>query len=235
MFGFGEDTVTCTLNNTLSNASYWLDYILRPNRDSILISCIQPIIASIGIFLNLAFIAMVWTRKNLHSVTNTYLVHLAIADSMFVFFKTVVNFISYFKSPWAPNWAFLGPAGCIIDKVVPSSCYYASLLIVTLVTLDRYLAICFPFKHRQIASHGRARKLLMLCWMTAILSGSVHAFEGVNFNTFCMQPSGRTDIFYKFASCSPFNRKITNTTSYILEFGSFVVLMSGKVYLICSF
>ena len=230
MFGFGEGTLTCTVNNTEPLPFVFKELLTRLKRDSILISCIQPVIASLGVFMNLLFIVLVWKQNNLHSVTNTYLVHLAIADSVFVFFKTVVNLISFFKSPMALNYVFLGRAGCIMDAFVPFSCYYASLMIVTIVTLERYIAICYPFKHRRMNGKSRTRKLLTACWITAALFGLAQAFETMDFLSFCIQFTGGNEdnVLYKYGNCQPLNRDITNISSFILEFGTFFIAMIGK-------
>ena len=78
----------------------------------------QPVIAFSGVLLNALFIIAVALNKNMHTITNNYLVNLAIADLMFLTFYTTYSTIKILtKSPFTGNWVFLRPYGCFF--VIP--------------------------------------------------------------------------------------------------------------------
>lgn len=153
----------CNVNNSFVISSFLLPYYARTPYENYLLLNIQPTIATIGAVLNTIFILVVVLDKQMHTLTNIYLVSLALSDLLFLVFYSIVTYIGAVISPFYYNWQFLGPAACLIINTIYYGTYYFSLFIVTFICFERYLAVCYPLTHRKIASKSRTKKLVMGC------------------------------------------------------------------------
>ena len=158
----------CHENNTGTLPEFLYPAIIRTPYEYAILAVPQPIIACLGVLLNGLFVAVVALNKNMHTITNIYLVNLAIADMIFSTFPSAASTIATTQSPFSRNWAFLGPYGCFFITPVYFIPYFASLFLVTMASVDRYLAVCFPLLHRRIARKSRARKIVIACWILAL-------------------------------------------------------------------
>ena len=129
-----------------------------------------PLIAAFGIFSNCAFVFVVFRVKSMRNVTNIYLVNLAFADSSLLLAAFSQYLGDYIVSPeYDMRFSFHTIFGCAAPNFLIYLCYYASLWTVTLVSLERYLAICHTFWHRMITNKGRAIRMVCLVWVISSL------------------------------------------------------------------
>ena len=75
----------------------------------------------------------------------------------------------------------------------------ASALSLTAFTIERYIAICHPIKSKSICTISRAKKIIGVCWIFAIIYCSPWFFLTKHGST-CVQGIGEVIIF-------PFNWK----------------------------
>ncbi|XP_072023216.1 neuropeptides capa receptor-like [Amphiura filiformis] len=127
-----------------------------------------PILLIIGIVGNTAFIYVVFKSPRLHTITNIYLVSLAVADILFVTVSIASYIWSYVNSPVRMDTPFKHSVGCSFLYMVTITCYLASILFVTLVTFERYYAICYPLKHRKINTKSRTYKFVVFTWIFSL-------------------------------------------------------------------
>ena len=65
----------------------------------------------------------------------------------------------------------------------------ASALSLTAFTVERYIAICHPIKSKTICTLSRAKKIIMTCWIFAIIYCSPWFFL-TNLKSSCVQGIG---------------------------------------------
>ncbi len=165
----------CTENN-----SYPLFYdgqiqpgLLYDLGTRILVSFIIPTVVSFGIMANGIFLFAVYRIRSMRNITNLYLVNLSIADLVFLITAGGKSIYQYLYYPYMDDTLSLGAAGCAIITAITYTSYFASIAIITLVSLERFYAVTQPLKHRLIHSHWRVAKLLIGSWVLALLLGAL--------------------------------------------------------------
>ena len=151
-----------------------------------------PLVASFGVFSNCAFIFAVYRVRIMRSITNMYLVNLAIADSCLLIAALSQYIGDYIVSPdYDLRFSFHTTFGCSVPNFLIYLCYYASLWTVTLVSLERYLAICHTFWHRLISTKKRALRMIAVVWLIALVfSGFAAPYTPI---TLCLKSSASND------------------------------------------
>ena len=146
--------------------------------DEYIFKMVLPIVLSVGVIGNLVFLFTVLRLKRMRTVTNIYLSHLAVADVLFLLVSCGVYTWTYFESPISHNTPLPSSFSCGFVFFVIYLCYFASVSIVTMVSVERYYAICSPIKHRTISSKSRTLKILAGLWFTAsvLAAGSTPRF-----------------------------------------------------------
>ncbi|XP_071847096.1 neuromedin U receptor homolog nmur-2-like [Apostichopus japonicus] len=106
---------------------------------------LMPILLIIGILDNVAFMVVVARLPAMRTPTNCYLVNLAIADVIFLVFAMGEKVWIYKQSPYSGDAVVFGEVfGCVIFPLLSDVSYFASLCFVTLVSFERFIAVCRP-------------------------------------------------------------------------------------------
>ncbi|XP_072032882.1 neuromedin-U receptor 2-like [Amphiura filiformis] len=135
-----------------------------------------PLVAVVGILSNSAFIFVVHRVRFMRNVTNIYLVNLAIADCSLLCAAFTQYIGDYVISPdYDLRFSFHTSFGCSMPNFLIYLCYYASMWTVTLVSVERYLAICHTFWHRIVSNNHRAIRMVIIIWIVSILFASLAA------------------------------------------------------------
>ena len=224
----------CTANNSKYLIPWIVPHILRKPSETMVLLYFQPVICSIGLLLNFVYIFVVLRSKVLHTITHTYLINLAVSDCIYLMYSCVYGLLEQFYSDLRNNVAFLGRGGCIYTTVISYTCYFTSLLLVSVVTTERYLAICRPLLHRGIASRGRTRKLILFCWIiSACLATSMliqYGYQDEDCRKFTSEFS-HLNLPAKFAACRvvpTLKPAIYIHFQPLVECGTFIITFVGK-------
>ena len=135
-----------------------------------------PLVAAVGIISNVAFIFVVYRIKFMRNITNIYLVNLAIADCSLLIAAFTQYVGDYIISPsYDLRFSFHSAFGCFMPNFLIYLCYYASLWTVTLVGIERYLAICHTFWHRIVSNKNRAIRMVLSVWLFSLFLASLAA------------------------------------------------------------
>ena len=135
---------TCTVNNTLDlrNTTYiplWLIYL--PNEW--IVYMIWPSLLTFGVLSNVSFIWAVTRTPTLHTSTYYFLVSFACANLCNLFGLGLLHVITYAISVLrCDNMIFQS-----VIHLISIFTFLTAISLVTLVSLERYLAICYPIKH----------------------------------------------------------------------------------------
>ena len=131
-----------------------------------------PLVTAFGLFSNSAFIVVVYREKTMHTITNIFLVNLAVADFCHLTATFSESIGSYSNSPVYDFESFKSSFGCFMHSFLVYLCYYTSLWTITLVSIERYLAVCHPLWHRHVKSSERAFRMVGAAWLISVLFAS---------------------------------------------------------------
>ncbi|XP_072035372.1 neuromedin-U receptor 2-like [Amphiura filiformis] len=136
--------------------------------EKFLISYVFPIVIAIGFTTNLAFLWTLVRVRDMRTTTNFYLANLACADLILILLKTVATYFNR-SSDLAVGGPWKSVSACASRTIALYIGYFASISLVTLVSIERFLAICFPFKHRMINDKAHTIKMVSGAWLLAII------------------------------------------------------------------
>ena len=179
--------------------------------DVILLTIVMPIILAVGVIGNTAFLYVVVRISWMQTIPNKYLSNLAIADILLLLVAIGEKITRYVLSPYAYDEAILGYFGCIVIPVWKYCGYYASMLFVSLVTLERYFAVCRPLDRFITNTNRRSLQVIFLAWAISFVLGCTQIPSTCNMITYCVlwslddlqaQPNLPQSIGY----CHPVNK-----------------------------
>ena len=139
------------------------------------------IIFAVGFVGNVIFLFSVIRVKALKTVTNFYLANVAVADLLFLNLETS-NAIWQYKQKENP---FTTSFECGLYYFAYHLSFFASILLLTLVTGERYFAICHPLKHLQWNNKKRSVFLTSITWFVAAIFANFVALKFGKLEKFC--------------------------------------------------
>lgn len=152
------------------NSSTGEDEDLRVNTDiysKVVVTVLYAAVFAVGSLGNSITLYILLTKKSLHNLQSTvhyHLLSLAVSDLLILVLSMPVelyNFI-WFHYPWV-----FGDAVCRGYYFLRDSCSYATVLNISSLSVERYLAVCHPFKAKSIMSGSRTKKLVSATWLAS--------------------------------------------------------------------
>ena len=200
--------------------------------DRIVNLIVIPIITSIGIVGNLAFLFSIFRLRSMQTSLNIFTRNLAIADAAYLVSCIYWALTDYNKTK-IPNDAFGSWVECGIFAIVVHLSYFASLGFITLISIERYLAICAPLKHRAMKSKGRAKRLTATVWVVALITASAYVPQ-FSFTKMCLiwpESEEYVSLPIVFKACLPLNSYVS-IYCMLIGFVSFAaaLLINGTIY-----
>ncbi len=148
---------SCSFTTDLRNSSDLFNYIYRPH-ELILYTFVTPCIILIGFIGNTSFIWTVVRVSSLHTSTFIVLCSLAFTDLI-----TLTGIGMYEYNILVSPIRLVGlPILYNIGNTIMVFGFFASVGLVTLVSLERYLAICHPIKHHLMKATKRTVRLSLI-------------------------------------------------------------------------
>ncbi|XP_038047663.1 neuropeptides capa receptor-like [Patiria miniata] len=167
--GSGITSGECSERDTVNISQWAVSAWLYTPLDTSITTIVIPILWSLGIITNLTFLFVIVRVPKLRSDTNIYLAHLSLADLLFLNLTSTYSVWRYVDSPVAYHFPFVSTAQCISYFTFTNTGYYASIALVTVVSLERYLALCHPMKHLAIRGRRRTYRMIGICWLVGLL------------------------------------------------------------------
>ncbi|XP_006890639.1 PREDICTED: c-C chemokine receptor type 8 [Elephantulus edwardii] len=159
-------------NVTALTDYYYPDLISSPcegeliQRDSNLLLAVFYCLLFVSSFLGNSLVILVLiTCKKLRSITDVYLLNLALSDLLFVF---SFPFLTHYR---LDQWIF----GSVMCKVVSGFYYigfFSSMFFITLMSVDRYLAIVHAVYAMNVRTATVGTVLSFAVWLTAVVATS---------------------------------------------------------------
>ena len=190
-------------NYTMNEAEALLE--LYSTFEVIAITVLMPIILSFGILSNAAFLFMLYRVPKMRTITNFYLANLAVSDTMHLAFSIISKIYEYRISSVSFHPVYNGLFSCLVKTFVVSLSYYTTLFMVSLVSLEKYYAICRPLRHRIISGWDRTVKLTVGAWAISLISAASEIPSYCSIDYYCfVWPHGEAfvDLFDIYPYCS---------------------------------
>ncbi|XP_050536873.1 tachykinin-like peptides receptor 86C isoform X3 [Daktulosphaira vitifoliae] len=116
---------------------------------------------TVAILGNLIVIWIVAAHRRMRTVTNCYMVSLSVSDLFMASLNCLPNFIYMLNSDWP-----FGLELCIASNFIAYWTVASSVFTLVSITLNRYMAIVHPLRHRR--SRTRTQTVLILIWAISI-------------------------------------------------------------------
>ncbi|KAH8334789.1 hypothetical protein KR074_002224 [Drosophila pseudoananassae] len=164
------------------------------------------IVCCIGLFGNTLVIYVVLRFSKMQTVTNIYILNLAVADECFLI---GIPFLLYTMR--ICSWRF-GEFMCKAYMVSTSITSFTSSIFLLIMSADRYIAVCHPISSPRYRTLHIAKIVSAVAWTTSavlmlpviLYASTVEQEDGVNYSCNIMWPdaykkhSGTTFILYTF-------------------------------------
>ncbi|TMS33900.1 hypothetical protein L596_001588 [Steinernema carpocapsae] len=106
---------------------------------------------------------MIFERfKRMRNVTNVFLASLSTADLCLIWFCVPIMFVKYMSYAW-----FMGRFACYSVHYIQAFTCFCSVLTMTMISFERYVAIAYPMRNMWLSSIGRAKKAISCIWMAS--------------------------------------------------------------------
>lgn len=140
-----------------------------------LYSVVYSVVFVLGLITNCAALFVFCFRMKMRNETTMFMTNLALSDLVFVFtlpFKVFYNVNRH--------WPF-GDSLCKVSGTAFITNIYGSMLFLTCISVDRFLAIVYPFRSRSIRTRRNAALVCAAVWLTIVGGGiSVTFFSTIN-------------------------------------------------------
>ncbi|XP_054754187.1 allatostatin-A receptor-like [Lytechinus pictus] len=136
--------------------------------DKIFMEFVLPLLLCVGLVGNLLFIYVVCSMSTMRTATNWCLANLAVADLVFLTFGIGEKLWMYHHSPFVNDRYSFGEFGCPVVFAIIDASYFAALCMVTLVSMERYYAVCRTQSARTNTRKSMFIVLVVLSWVISI-------------------------------------------------------------------
>lgn len=166
-----EETFNATFNSEFAFPP--LNYYSIPLLTAITTAC--TLLFLVGVVGNVMTILVVSKYRDMRTTTNLYLCSMAVSDLLIFLCMPLDLYRMWRYRPWR-----FGDALCKLFQFVSESCTYSTILSITALSVERYIAICFPLRAKALVTKRRVRALILLLWTVSLLSaGPVFIMVGV--------------------------------------------------------
>ncbi|XP_007661090.3 olfactory receptor 14J1-like [Ornithorhynchus anatinus] len=162
---------------------------------------------------NLFIVAVTTLDRHLHTPMFFFLRHLSVLDLCLI---SVTGPKSFFNS--VTNNNAISFQGCILQVFFFVSAVVSEVALLTVMSYDRYAAICHPLLYEIIMNRGVCGKMAATSWLSGGLSGLMHTAT-----TFSEPFSGPNVIHHSFTICFSYI-----TVSYIRIFSAVLKMPSAE-------
>ncbi|XP_018583995.1 type-2 angiotensin II receptor isoform X2 [Scleropages formosus] len=152
-----------SLGDHTSNVS--CSNILATQHQNVIVPTVYSIIFLLGFMGNSLVVFVLCQRGARSTVANIYMLNLALSDMFFLAslpFWAVYYYFDY-------NWPF-GTLLCKLCGSLLSLNVYASIFFITCMSVDRYLAIIYPFQAQRRRNLCGARSVACVVWVVAAIA-----------------------------------------------------------------
>uniref|UniRef100_A0A3B5AFR5 G-protein coupled receptors family 1 profile domain-containing protein n=1 Tax=Stegastes partitus TaxID=144197 RepID=A0A3B5AFR5_9TELE len=120
-----------------------------------------------GLLGNILTILVVWLRPHMRSSTYLYLSSMAVSDMLILLLMPLDLYKLWRPRPWT-----LGDLFCKLTMFLSECCTFCTILHITFLSLERYLAVCWPITAKTVVTRRRTRAVIGCLWLGAAVSAA---------------------------------------------------------------
>uniref|UniRef100_A0A8C6KGI7 Growth hormone secretagogue receptor type 1 n=1 Tax=Nothobranchius furzeri TaxID=105023 RepID=A0A8C6KGI7_NOTFU len=120
-----------------------------------------------GLLGNILTILVVWLRPHMRSSTYLYLSSMAVSDLLILLLLPLDLYKLWRPRPWP-----LGDLACKLTMFLSECCTFCTILHITFLSLERYLAVCWPITAKTMVTRHRTRVVIGCLWLGAAVSAA---------------------------------------------------------------
>lgn len=150
----------------LSESDYLVRYLGPPMSPEFVPVCITYIIIFlVGVLGNSLTCAVILRYRVMQTPTNYYLLSLAVSDLLVLLLGMPLEVYEMWQ-----NYPFLlGEVGCLFKTFLFETVCFASILNVTALSVERYVAVVHPLKVKHMATRTHVKRVIILLWGLSML------------------------------------------------------------------
>uniref|UniRef100_A0A1B0GLI2 Putative neuromedin-u receptor 2 n=1 Tax=Lutzomyia longipalpis TaxID=7200 RepID=A0A1B0GLI2_LUTLO len=153
------------------------DAVTHSSRDPmsvvIPITVFYAVIFLAGVLGNVTTCTVISRNKSMHTATNFYLFNLAVSDLLLLVWGMPPEIYNI----WYPAQYPFNQSFCILQGLLSETSTNATVLTITSFTVERYIAICHPFRQHTMSKLSRAVKFILAIWIVAFCLAIPQAFQ----------------------------------------------------------
>lgn len=137
---------------------------MRPRPEAVLLYTLFSSITVLTVALNLLVIISISHFRQLHTPTNLLLLSLATSDLLVGLLVMPVETVRFIETCW-----LLGDLLCALSYIVGFTLTSASVGNMVLISIDRYVAICYPLQYPSKVTRSRVEASVCMLWASSLL------------------------------------------------------------------
>ena len=131
---------------------------------------VYSILLVLAFFVDSAILFVFWRAKELRNVTNNLLCNMVVADLLLAL-QTPMEGVSILSDVWEP-----GDGLCKMHRFLLHIFYNVVILSLTIVSIERYFAICQPLRFKSHEAKFKCGKLIVVVWIASLILSLPHVF-----------------------------------------------------------
>ncbi|XP_010188507.1 PREDICTED: neuromedin-U receptor 1 [Mesitornis unicolor] len=157
------------------------DKYLGPRRSSFFIPVcvIYLVIFVVGAVGNTLTCIVILRHRFMRTPTNYYLFSLAVSDLLVLLLGMPLELYHL----WSNYPFLLGTSGCYFKTLLFEAVCFASILNVTALSVERYIAVVHPLKAKYVVTRNHAKKVIVTIWVLSVVCSipntSLHGLQAL--------------------------------------------------------
>lgn len=145
----------------------YLEKYLGPRRSPIFLPvCITYLlIFCVGVMGNVLTCVVITRHRVMRTPTNFYLFSLAVSDLLVLVLGTPLELYEL----WSNYPFLLGESGCYFKTFLFETVCFASVLNVTALSVERYVAVVHPLRAKYVVTRTHARRVILCVWGVSVV------------------------------------------------------------------
>uniref|UniRef100_A0A667WLR1 Growth hormone secretagogue receptor type 1 n=1 Tax=Myripristis murdjan TaxID=586833 RepID=A0A667WLR1_9TELE len=112
-------------------------------------------------------ILVVLLRPHMRSSTYLYLSSMAVSDLLILLLLPLDLYKLWRPRPWP-----FGDLACKLTMFLSECCTFSTILHITFLSLERYLAVCWPITAKTLVTRRRTKTVIGCLWLGAVVSAA---------------------------------------------------------------
>uniref|UniRef100_A0A8V0YZK7 Neuromedin U receptor 1 n=1 Tax=Gallus gallus TaxID=9031 RepID=A0A8V0YZK7_CHICK len=154
---------------------------LGPRRSSFFIPVcvIYLLIFAVGAVGNTLTCIVILRHRFMRTPTNYYLFSLAVSDLLVLLLGMPLELYDM----WSNYPFLLGAGGCYFKTLLFEAVCFASILNVTALSVERYIAVVHPLKAKYVVTRNHAKRVIITIWVVSVICSipntSIHGLQAL--------------------------------------------------------